>query len=78
MRPRPSYAERMSTGPALEDARGVDLGQIRQQRRLPVDERVRTMVEAANVILAMQDAAPPPMLTSGPAASNVGSSASAR
>ena len=57
MRPRPSYAERMSTGAAPEDARGVDIGQIRQLRRMPVDERVRTMVEAANVMLAMQDAA---------------------
>ena len=47
----------MSTGAAPEDARGVDIGQIRQLRRMPVDERVRTMVEAANVMLAMQDAA---------------------
>lgn len=39
---------------ALEDARGVDVGQIRAQRRLPVAERVRTMVEAANVLLAIQ------------------------
>jgi len=39
---------------ALEDARGVDVGQIRAQRRLPVAERIRTMVEASNVLLAVQ------------------------
>lgn len=47
----------MTSGSEPEDIRGVDLRQIRQQRRLTVDERVRTMVEAANVMLAMQDAA---------------------
>ena len=38
----------------IEDERGVDIGQIRRQLRLPVPERVRTMVEAANVMLAIQ------------------------
>jgi hypothetical protein len=38
----------------LEDWRGVDVGQIRKQLRLPVKERVRTMVDAANVLIAMQ------------------------
>lgn len=46
-----------ATPTVLEDARGVDLGQIRAQRRLPVAERVRTMVEAANVLLAVQSTA---------------------
>lgn len=39
----------------LEDWRGVDIGQIREQLRLPVKERVRVMVEAANRILAMEE-----------------------
>jgi len=38
----------------LEDWRGVDVGQIRAQLRLPVKERVRVMVEAANVLLGVQ------------------------
>jgi hypothetical protein len=44
----------MSGESAIEDARGVDLGQIRQQRRMPVEERVRTMVATANVMLITQ------------------------
>jgi hypothetical protein len=39
----------------LEDWRGVDVGQIRAQLRLPVQERVRVMVEAANVLLRVQE-----------------------
>jgi hypothetical protein len=39
---------------ALEDWRGVDVSQIRAQLRLPVKERVRVMVEAANLLLAAQ------------------------
>jgi hypothetical protein len=39
----------------LEDWRGVDVGQIRDQLRLPVKERVRVMVEAANVLMAVQE-----------------------
>ena len=39
----------------LEDWRGVDVGQIRRQLRLSVRERVRVMVEAANVMVAVQD-----------------------
>lgn len=42
---------------ALEDWRGVDVGQIRAQLRLPVKERVRVMVEAANVLLGVQELA---------------------
>jgi hypothetical protein len=38
----------------LEDSRGVDVGQIRQQLRMTVPERVRTMVDAANVLLSIQ------------------------
>lgn len=39
----------------LEDWRGVDVGQIRAQLRLPVKERVRVMVEAANVLLGVRE-----------------------
>jgi hypothetical protein len=40
--------------PVIEDERGVDIGQIRRQLRLSVPDRVRTMVEAANVMLSIQ------------------------
>lgn len=43
-----------STSP-LEDWRGVDVGQIREQLRLPVQDRVRVMVEAANLLIGIQD-----------------------
>ena len=45
----------MEPASSLEDWRGVDVGQIREQLRLPVKERVRVMVEAANVLLSVQD-----------------------
>lgn len=45
----------MQTISPLEDWRGVDVGQIREQLRLPVKERVRVMVEAANVLLGVQE-----------------------
>ena len=45
----------METTSSLEDWRGVDVGQIREQLRLPVKERVRVMVEAANVLLSVQE-----------------------
>jgi hypothetical protein len=45
----------MPGGSVLEDWRGVDVGQIRAQLRLPVKERVRVMVEAANVLLGVQE-----------------------
>jgi hypothetical protein len=45
----------METTSSLEDWRGVDVGQIREQLRLPVKERVRVMVEAANVLLSVED-----------------------
>ena len=38
-----------------EDARGVDVGQIRAQLNLTVAERVREMVHAANVLMKMQE-----------------------
>ncbi len=38
-----------------EDARGVDVGQIRAQLKLTVTERVREMVHAANVLIEMQE-----------------------
>lgn len=38
-----------------EDARGVDVGQIRAQLNLTVTERVREMVHAANVLMKMQE-----------------------
>jgi len=41
----------------IEDERGVDIGQIRRQLCMSVAERVSTMVEAANVMLAIQQTA---------------------
>lgn len=49
-----AYDSAMENEPRLEDWRGVDIGQIRAQLRLPVKERVRVMVEAANVLLDVQ------------------------
>jgi hypothetical protein len=40
--------------PAIEDARGVDISQIRRQLELSVPERVRSMVDAANTLLTIQ------------------------
>ncbi|CAB4623421.1 unannotated protein [freshwater metagenome] len=40
-----------------EDSRGVDIGQLRAQLRLSVPERVRTMVAAANTMIAIREAA---------------------
>jgi hypothetical protein len=41
----------------VEDSRGVDVSQIRRQLRMTVPERVRSMVEAANTMLAIQERA---------------------
>jgi hypothetical protein len=38
-----------------EDARGVDIGQIRELLRMSAAERVRQMVHAANVLMTMQE-----------------------
>ena len=38
-----------------EDARGVDVGQIRELLRMSVAERVRQMVHAANVLMTIQE-----------------------
>ena len=38
-----------------EDERGVDIGQIRAQLNLTVTERVRVMVNAANVLMKIQE-----------------------
>jgi hypothetical protein len=46
--------EQVST---TEDERGVDIGQIRRQLRMSVEERVRHMVEVANVMLSIQRSA---------------------
>jgi hypothetical protein len=43
--------------PLIEDSRGVDISQIRRQLRMTVPERVRSMVEAANTMLAIQQRA---------------------
>jgi hypothetical protein len=50
-----TYTSCMQSVSPLEDWRGVDVGQIRAQLRLPVQERVRVMVEAANVLLRVQE-----------------------
>lgn len=41
----------------IEDDRGVDIAQIRAQLRLTVPERVKSMVDAANALITVQDAA---------------------
>jgi hypothetical protein len=51
----PTYNSVTEPASSIEDWRGVDVGQIRAQLRLPVKERVRVMVEAANVLLSVQD-----------------------
>ena len=38
-----------------EDWRGVDIGQIRRQLLLSVEERVKDMVHAANVLLSIRE-----------------------
>ena len=43
--------------PVIEDERGVDISQIRRQLALPVPERVRVMVEAANAMIAIRERA---------------------
>jgi hypothetical protein len=40
--------------PVVEDSRGVDVSQIRRQLRMTVPERVREMVQVANVLMAIQ------------------------
>ncbi len=47
----------MNDPQVLEDERGVDVAQIREQLALSVPERVRVMVEAANRLIAIQDSA---------------------
>ena len=50
-----TYTSVMESTAPLDDWRGVDVGQIRAQLQLPVQERVRVMVEAANVLLQVQE-----------------------
>jgi len=52
---RRSYAEGVEQRPLIEDSRGVDVSQIRRQLQMTVPERVRSMVEAANTMLAIQE-----------------------
>ena len=52
-----SYAGGMEQVPPIEDGRGVDVSQIRRQLRMTVPERVKSMVEAANTMLAIQERA---------------------
>jgi len=52
-----SYTRGMSNTSPLEDWRGVDVGQIQQQLRLSVSERVAVMVDAANRMIRMQGCA---------------------
>ena len=51
---RSSYTVAVEQLPVIEDERGVDVGQIRRQLCLSVPDRVRTMVDAANVMLSIQ------------------------
>jgi hypothetical protein len=41
--------------PVIEDERGVDISQIRQQLRMSVEDRVNHMVEVANVMIHIRD-----------------------
>jgi hypothetical protein len=41
--------------PPIEDSRGVDISQIRRQLQMTVPERVRSMVEAANIMLEIRE-----------------------
>lgn len=50
----------MDRAVGAEDDRGVDITQVRAQLRLSVPERVQVMVEAANRLLAVQEAADRP------------------
>ena len=50
-----AYDVAMTDLPVIADERGVDVSQIRRQLALPVPERVRVMVEAANTMIAMAD-----------------------
>jgi hypothetical protein len=43
--------------PEIEDSRGVDVSQIRRQLSMTVPERVRSMVKAANLLMAIRDQA---------------------
>jgi hypothetical protein len=43
--------------PSIEDERGVDISQIRQQLRMSVEERVRYMVEVANKLMEIRASA---------------------
>ena len=38
----------------IEDERGVDIGQIRSLLRMPVEERVRHMVDVANKLMEIR------------------------
>jgi hypothetical protein len=40
---------------AIEDARGVDVTQIERQLSMSVPDRVREMVDAVNVLIAIRD-----------------------
>lgn len=53
----PSYADGVEQEPLIVDSRGVDVSQIRRQLRMTVPDRVRSMVEAANTMLAIQERA---------------------
>lgn len=49
------YTFAMSDGTtSIEDERGVDVTQIRRQLELSVADRVRPMVEAANVLIEIE------------------------
>lgn len=41
----------------IEDSRGVDVSQIRRQLQMTVPERVRSMVETANTLVAIRERA---------------------
>lgn len=55
MTPR-AYTEHMDSWKnPIEDERGVDISQIHRQLNLTVPERVSEMVQAANLLMTMQE-----------------------
>ncbi|MEX2628226.1 MAG: hypothetical protein WD225_15175 [Ilumatobacteraceae bacterium] len=41
----------------MDDERGVDIAQIRRQLRMPVEDRVRHMVEVTNTLMEIRASA---------------------
>ncbi len=51
---RRSYTVLVEQLPVIEDERGVDIGQIRRQLRMSVEDRVAHMVDVANTLMEIR------------------------